>query len=481
MRQYRFALVVFVLSSFLFNAPHLFGSRRTASDVIHLSPGDDIQAAVNANPAGTSFVLSAGEYRLQSIRPKDNDSFQGEGLVVLNGSQVLPAEPATTYTGQSLWKVRATPNRVQYGQCQSVAPLCGYTQDLFVRGVLMAPAPYLIFLTPRSFYFDRNTHQIFFVRAQSSSVHAALFVELATRNYAFYGSAKGVRIANLVVEKYANEAQKGAIGGDRSGSGWTLDNVEVRWNHGAGVELGPRSTLQNSKIHHNGQLGVAMSGPDCLVRNNEIAWNNYAHFDPNWEAGGSKFWATSNLEVDSNDVHDNEGPGLWTDTDNIHTVYENNRVIHNSVTGIVHEVSYDATIRNNLVKENGYGKNNWMWGAQITIQNSSNVEVYLNQVEVAPGYGNGIAVINQNRGTGAYGPRVASNNTVHFNVVVYHGSAGTTGFADDTGTAAATQNAFDNNIYVTPNCAGVHWRWLSGKYWTDFQGLGQELNGSCQN
>jgi len=43
-----------------------------------LYPGQDLQAAVNSNPGGTTFTLKAGVHRLQSITPKGGDKFVGE-------------------------------------------------------------------------------------------------------------------------------------------------------------------------------------------------------------------------------------------------------------------------------------------------------------------------------------------------------------------------------------------------------------------
>jgi parallel beta-helix repeat protein len=54
-------------------------------------PGQSIQAAVNANPAGTAFVLKAGTHVRQSVRPKSGDTFTGEAGTVLDG------ENATVY------------------------------------------------------------------------------------------------------------------------------------------------------------------------------------------------------------------------------------------------------------------------------------------------------------------------------------------------------------------------------------------------
>src|SRR4051794_9430775 len=60
-----------------------------AAGTVYINAGDDIQAQVNANSTGTTFVLRAGVHRLQSIRPKDGDTFQGEQGAVLSGARLL--------------------------------------------------------------------------------------------------------------------------------------------------------------------------------------------------------------------------------------------------------------------------------------------------------------------------------------------------------------------------------------------------------
>ena len=52
---------------------------------LNIKPGDSIQAAVNAHPEGTKFVIKAGVHRRQSIRPKSGMSFVGEAGAVLDG------------------------------------------------------------------------------------------------------------------------------------------------------------------------------------------------------------------------------------------------------------------------------------------------------------------------------------------------------------------------------------------------------------
>lgn len=53
-----------------------------------LNPGDDIQAAVNTHPPGTTFVIRTGVHRRQTIRPKDGMTFVGEPGAVLDGEGV---------------------------------------------------------------------------------------------------------------------------------------------------------------------------------------------------------------------------------------------------------------------------------------------------------------------------------------------------------------------------------------------------------
>ena len=51
-------------------------------------PGQSIQAAVNANPTGTTFILKAGTHTRQSVIPKSGNVFQGEPGTVLDGQGV---------------------------------------------------------------------------------------------------------------------------------------------------------------------------------------------------------------------------------------------------------------------------------------------------------------------------------------------------------------------------------------------------------
>jgi hypothetical protein len=469
--RFRPILRIGILASLVFGTA--FEGMSSPPSAVTISPGDNIEKAVEAAPEGTTFLLQAGLYRLQSVKPRNGDVFKGIGKVILNGSEVLSF--ALDPSGSGLWVAKATASTATHGSCDKTHPLCKYAQDLFIGNQVQTPVADRESLLPGSWYFDRSNNTIYIPGNPGEKL-----AELGSLRSAFYGDAQDVRIESLTVEKYATPAQSGAIGNDRIGTNWRVDHVESRWNHGVGVGLGSGSELSNSFIHHNGELGIAMSGKDCKVIKNELAWNNYAGFAVTWEAGGSKFASTTNLLVQSNYVHDNAGPGLWTDTNNVGTIYEGNTVINNQNMGIEHEISYDAIIRNNIVKDNGNISTNWLWNAQIDIQNSSNVEVYGNTVEVPAGGGNGIVIINQERGSGTLGPWVAANNYVHDNTIINLGDQGKSGMADSSAGRLAVGNRFDRNHYILHDNAIVrHWVWLDMAHWRDLQAAGQEVHGTC--
>ena len=445
-----------------------------AHAVVPLSPGSNIQRAVSAAPEGTVFTLAAGTYRMQSIKPKNGDVFQGQGGVIFSGAQIVIFQPIG-----GLWYADAKFDNFEHGKCETSHPFCVDDQDLFIDGKYQLPAPSKMGLQPGSWYFDHLSNQLYL--PSNPEGHT---VELGVSKYAFYGAASGVKLAGIVVEKYANPGQTGAIGGDTWGNGlgsnWSLQNVESRWNHGAGANLGAGGTISQCSFHHNGQIGVKMTGANVSLIDNDIGWNNQQGFATGWEAGGAKFWNTSNLLVKLNHVHDNLGEGLWTDTNNINTTYDQNIVENNLSGGIMHEVSYSAHITNNTVSGNAAGQLIWLENAQILIQNSSDVEVVGNTVVVPATGGNGITLVNQNRGSGTNGPWVIQNDSVHKNTITYLGSKGYSGIADDTKPHASNSNSFDANRYILKGGGTNHWYWYSDMSWEKMTQAGrQETHGSC--
>ena len=452
------------------------GDRAEAGPHVTLKPGDDLQRVVERHPPGTTFVFEKGTYRLQMIHPKDGDTFVSSGGTVLSGAREL-----TKFTREgNLWVASGQDQQGQInGDCDKQHPRCMHPEDLFFDDHPLRHVADRSAVGPGTWFLDYRSHKIYF-----SDDPAGHKVEASVARSAFASPARNVTIRGLIIEKYAVPAQFGAIGDQYPGPNWMVADNEVRWNHGTGIHVESGSQALNNHVHHNGQKGIGANGQNVLVEGNEISFNNWAGFDIGWEAGGTKFAQTDHLIARKNQVHDNVGAGLWVDENCIHTLLEDNVVENNLGGGIQYEISYAGTIRDNVVRNNANFASPWMWGAQILLMNSRDVEVYLNKVEVPADRGNGIGIIQQNRGTGAYGAHVAANNYVHNNSVVYRGSPnGTSGVVGDYNQESLLRgenNRFDYNTYRVTDASAAHWMWGGFETWEGMHKLGQELHGHMQ-
>jgi hypothetical protein len=407
-----------------------------------LKPGDSIQAAIDMAPEGAKFVLDAGVYRLQSFRPKSRQEFIGQSGTIISGAMLVGKWQHDQNMG--LWVAGNLPEPMEpVGKCMKQKPLCAHREDLFINGARQERVASKQELAPGKWFYENRTA---YVSVDPTNAE----VEMSTVPVAISGDASDVILRNFTVEKYATRAQFGAVDA-RKGSSWQILDMTIQWNHGVGLFFGPKMRMVGGAVSNNGQLGIGGQADGGLVDGVEIAYNNYAGFHPVWEAGGTKFVRTDNLVVRNSCIHNNDGPGLWTDINNINIVFEGNKVFKNLNDGIKHEISYTAVIRNNLVAENGYGFDKWLWGSQILIQNSGNVEVYNNDVFVAPNGGHAISVIQQKRGEGNHGPFDSHNNNVYDNTVTFLGNRGATGIVVDYEEDVfwkVHKNKFDGNRYV---------------------------------
>jgi hypothetical protein len=444
-------------------------------------PGENIQAKVDAHPVGTTFYIKTGVHRHQMVRPKDGNSFIGEQGAVLSGARLLTEfvreEPYWVATGQ-------TQQGQVHGRCKTrldgVSPEgCRYPEDLFIDDDVLLQVTTLDEMEVGKWFFDYETDKIYFLENPDGRK-----VETSVTRHAFHGDARGILIRDLIIEKYANPAQHGAIHGRLGTSGelsdgWVVENNVLRLNHGAGIRTGNRMRVLNNRIVFQGQIGIVGSGDDILIEGNEIAFNNTQEFHWGWEAGGTKWVRTHNLTVRRNHSHSNAGPGLWTDISNMRSLYEENLVENNANMGIFHEISYDAIIRNNIVRKNGHADRRWLWGSGILVAGSSNVEIYGNVVE---DNGGGIGAVQQERGEGDYGPYKVRNLNVHGNTIRL--LVGFSGVARDDGDdevfSAAANNRFDDNTYFLETPTRSRFAWRGTQNWDGWRSFNQDPNGRLE-
>jgi nitrous oxidase accessory protein NosD len=347
---------------------------------VAVSPGESIQAAVDANPEGTRFLLRAGIHRQQQVIPKTGNVFDGEDGAVLDGEDV--AEIA------------------------------------FQTG----PAPY-----PAN-------------------------VEI-----------RGLEICNYASPDQRAAVEAGLYSTEDASEGWIIENNEIHQNACIGVRLGNRAKVKGNYIHHNHCMNLGGSGDEAIVENNRIEFGNYEYrYVPGDQAGGLKFTVARWMVVRNNTFYKNCGPSLWFDENALDMLIEGNKVDDGDTEGIVIEICYRATIRNNVVTNCGWRDNNnrydWLWNAGIAIHSSPACEVYGNNVSSC---WSGIVAHQQDRYSNepnppVYGQHIVTDLWVHDNHVDQQteptGSqvAVAAGLANDAGnmeTFESLNNRFTGNTY----------------------------------
>jgi parallel beta-helix repeat protein len=443
---------------------------------IAVGPDDSIQGAVDRAAEGSAFCLKDGIHRTQAIRPRNGQSFYGEGHAVLNGSRLL-----ASFAREGRFWVANEQDRPwpKQGVCAVVRPACNTPEGVFIDDRPLTPAVSKEGVRPGQFYLDHENGRLYLVDDPADRK-----VEATAVDFAFQSAASNVTIKNLVIEKYASAPQTGAIQG-REGANWIVEDCEVRLNSGAGIGVGEGAIVRKSNIHHNGQLGIGGVGRNIKIEDNWIWANNTRGFDFTWEAGGAKLALSVGATFRGNHVHDNIGPGLWCDIDCRDAIFEGNIVEGNYDAGIFYEISSNAIIRDNVVKHNGVGRRGWFWGADILVAASQNVEVLDNTLTVSP-TGCGIILIDQSRPKPNGEKYKTKDNTVRNNKMLFEGSACAGGVSDarqgDENFDIITQgaNVFDANAYQASKTSSAPARFVWGHAvfdWDGVRGAGMEQNG----
>jgi parallel beta-helix repeat protein len=465
---------------------------------VEIYPGQNVCDIVSEYPAGTTFVINPGTYRQQCvINAKSGDVFLGpcatppcaiSSQAILNGSRLLTT---FQYSGSYYYVTGQTQEgrvTIPSSDCVTGYPGCIYPEDLYFDSVPLQHVDSLSDVGPGMWFFDYSSQTIYFY--DNPSEHT---VETSVTPSAFEpGPANDVTIQGLTVEKFAAPVMTGAVAGAgttlgswTTGANWLVQNNEILLNHGDGVRINFGWQVLNNLIHDNGNIGIGggLGGtkPNAiLIQGNQIYNNNYARVLPAFGAAGIKILLTTGAVIRGNDVHDNYGTGIHLDTDNLNDLVDGNTVTNNR-QGIMAEIGYAVTIRNNTLVGNGYvypTGTNWLYGANVLSATSQNVEAYCNTVEISAQGGNGIDILTQPRGS-----HVSSGNYFHHNTVTFEGNSGWSGAGsgDPTGQPNFfSLNNFNYNTYHLPDLSAPSFAWSGGNHtFAKFQAMGPDADGSA--
>jgi parallel beta-helix repeat protein len=431
------------------------------SATVDIHPGANIPSVVAANPAGTTFVIYPGTYRLTSpIEPKNGDSFIGQTAcappntscpAILSGSRVVGSE--ATYNGKYYEVTGQTQQNSTDGvastKCQPGWSGCIFPEDLFFDGVPLQHlnASTLPTIGTNQFWFDYSNNIIYFKNNPSGHVVEASFVPSA-----FASTANNVTIQYLTIKEFASSpgtpATVGMSGNPNltQGVSWNISNNEILLNHGYGVRVSYKMTVNANYIHNNGWIGVGgglatdantrsvQSG--IVISNNTITYNNYAHFLPQFGSGGIKICATTGVVIKGNTIAHNDGAGIHEDMSDTSPTIDGNTISYNTGGGgIEYEVSLtSALIRNNILLGNGANTSSESGtSSNLGVYASPGTSSYCNVLIQAPmANAEGLMIVGSNRGSNPYPPGeflLATGNSFHHNTIFWQaGASGIIGY-----------------------------------------------------
>jgi hypothetical protein len=472
---------------------------------VDINPGENIQAAVDANPTNTTFCLQPGTHRVNNaVAPKAGNKFIGDGLgVIVSGRKVITGWAVTGSTWTATGDL--PPTGSAHGECKIAG--CTLTEDVFRDGAPLLRVLSEAAVGPGKFYANYSANQL--VVGDDPNGH---LMEQNDAARLIAGTAANVTVKNLVLQGAANRAQTGAVGPlGTTSSGWTIEYNEIRYNHGVGTDPGGNDgvdaagtlTVSHNFVHHNGQSGLGGNGPNNTIEFNEIAHNNRESYqgdewyNSGWEAGGGKMgWVgTNHLVLKGNYSHDNMGPGLWCDINCGHVTVDGNYFRDNKGYGYYYEISYGevtpgdglkTVIKNNVTVHNIVPSPPaaLIDGGGIIVSASPDVEVFGNQ-----SYNERTCVwgFQQTRTDtpDPRGPHEIKNLNVHNNLCDMNGPdpvwSGKTGLWTDTSPplsndlySAAYNNHFEANEYRYTSSTIDWFDWPSFQTFSQWQAAGHD-------
>ena len=381
-------------------------------DAILVSPGDDLDSLLENQPANQTFAFTPGVHEGVEAVVRSGDAFLGFPGAILDGSREIPTDAFSqrdTYwvasgissdlaTGGEYGCTDWMENEEQFAECGSEAEIHRSEQLFYDNDRLRHVNSVADLEDEGTWYYDVEAEEVIMSDDPSGAE-----VRISDQANAFAGfETNNVTIEGLTIRRYGSAARTGAIDALQS-TNWVIRNVEVSLSHGYGIRIGINTTIDQSRLLGNGQLGAGGTADESrfTLTNTELANNGELGFQRSYEIGGVKVTGASQVTMTNNHSHDNAAKGLWVDGECRDVTIADNLVERNGQTGILYELSFGGTVSGNTLIDNHTSNNTDDSYGNLQVVNSVDVEVFDNVMRggdfqeltvidtgIAPGVGN---------------------------------------------------------------------------------------------
>lgn len=357
------------------------------------APLKTIQAAVNKANAnnqksiGTKVIVNAGVYRESvSINPVSGQTSVPltvqaavTGTAIISGANVLgnwSGDPSYSSAYETTWAPAVGTCGIPSGWPTNFSSIALHTEMIFVNGTPLTQVLSHSQLRAGTFYVNESAGMVYVWPAPGTNMQMAL-VETATRQKTLSVVGRtNVVLRGLVLTQAANCLNtSGAT--VTSGSNILIDSVQANWNNwgGLGVFSSNYVTVKNSIANYNGGIGFQGSkDQNTLFSFNESDYNNWrgaqaAFYE--WAMGGTKFFQMRSTTVQDHFSYNNQGEGLWFDTDNKNITVDGATLVGNVTAGLqIERNEGPVTVENSNFCSSGVGIN-LLTSEQVKIQNNT--------------------------------------------------------------------------------------------------------------
>jgi parallel beta-helix repeat protein len=428
-----------------------------------LQPFKSISTAVGKANAGDTVLIASGTYRETINFPKSGSgASQTIAIRAMSGANVQIkgsdlVSGWTLHTGaiwkKSGWNINSQQVFVNGTPLQQIGNSCAYNTLAWGTSFILPPVGTGISsMVPGSFFYDQAAQTLYVYLPDGSDPNWHQ-LEASTRNWIISTDQNFIELDGLQFSHSNVTSIPYSMGMvNISGQGCLIANCSFTYADLAGLSIaGEGHQISNNIANFNGNEGVLISGSDpahnwniypnrppqnILLDGNETSYNNYRKFYTNWQAGGVKASMSCNgVTISRHRAESNIGAGIWFDLYSLNTRIER-CIVNNNLVGIAYEISDNAVIANNLVKQNTY------FG--VLVAASSGVSVFNNTV-IQNGYS--IALHGMPRAEHpTLQDNIVRNNIISesqfVDLIIYNNPSVASGNTSD-------YNLFDGNLRIT--------------------------------